>query len=61
MPDGPAKFVLNVASQEYAKSVALDRLRAPVVTAAFPGASVHAKTARGQLARFCAVNCVTSA
>jgi len=45
MPDGPSKFVLNVASQEYAKSVALDALRAPVVTAAFPGPSVHAKTA----------------
>eukprot|EP00964_Phaeocystis_antarctica_P032203 scaffold18244_cov58-Phaeocystis_antarctica.AAC.3 len=47
--------------QEYAKSVALDGLRAPVVTAAFPGPPVYAKTARGQLARYCAVNCVSSA
>ena len=30
------------------------------VTAAFPGPSVYAKTARGQLARFCAAGCVTS-
>ena len=41
--------------------MALDGLRAPVVTAAFPGPSVYAKTARGQLARYCAVNCVSSA
>jgi len=60
MGDGAAKFVLNAASQEYAKAVALDRLRAPVVTASFPGPAVHAKTARGELARFCAQQRVSS-
>ena len=38
MTDGDgAKFVINAASQEYAKAVRLDQLRAPVVTASFPG------------------------
>lgn len=60
MADGKAKFVINAASQEYAKALALDRLRAPVVTASFPGPAVHAKTARGELARFCAQQRVSS-
>ena len=54
MAESPAKFVLNVASQEYAKSVDLRALRAPVIEARFPGPAVHAKTARGEMARFCA-------
>lgn len=33
-------FVLNVASQEYAKSVDFDELGVPVITAAFPGCDV---------------------
>lgn len=54
MEDSPAKFVLNVASQEYAKSVRLSELGAPVVTASFPGPAVYAKQARGEIVRFCA-------
>lgn len=54
MREGPGKFVLNVASQEYAKSVDLGALAAPVVTAVFPGPSVYAKQARGEMVRFCA-------
>jgi cytoplasmic iron level regulating protein YaaA (DUF328/UPF0246 family) len=46
--------------QEYAKAIAFDELRAPVVTMAFPGPSVHAKTARGALARYCATAGVRS-
>lgn len=53
------KFVLNVASQEYAKSVDLKALRAPVITAAFPGPAVHAKMARGEMVRFCAERAVS--
>jgi len=52
-------FVLNVASQEYAKSVDLGALGVPVVTACFPGPAVHAKTARGEMARFCATRQLT--
>jgi len=55
------KWVLNVASQEYAKSVDLKALAdkgLPVVTAVFPGPAIHAKTAR--VVRFCAENKVTS-
>jgi len=59
--DGPAKFVLNIASQEYAKAVELSALRAPVITVQFPGPSVHAKTARGEMARFCATEAVCCA
>jgi len=55
MGDSAAKFVLNVASQEYAKAVKLPALRAKVLTAQFPGPAVHAKAARGEIARFCAV------
>jgi cytoplasmic iron level regulating protein YaaA (DUF328/UPF0246 family) len=54
MAAGPGKFVLNVASQEYAKSVNLGALDAPVVTAVFPGPAVYAKQARGEMVRFCA-------
>ena len=54
-----APFVLNVASQEYAKSVKLAALRAPVVTANFPGPAVHAKEARGAITRYCAEQRVT--
>ena len=34
---GDCPFVLNVASQEYAKSVSLKALGVPVITAVFPG------------------------
>lgn len=57
---GPDCFVLNVASQEYAKSVKLKALSVPVVTAVFPGPAVHAKQARGEMVRFCAENSVTT-
>ena len=53
-PDGASKFVLNVASQEYAKAVDLAALGVPVITAVFPGPAVHAKQARGAMVRFCA-------
>lgn len=59
--DSDAKFVLNIASQEYAKSVSFPQLRAPVITVNFPGPAVHAKTARGEMARFCAERSVCSA
>ena len=59
--EAPA-WVLNVASQEYSKSVDLKALatRCPVITAAFPGPAVHAKTARGEMVRFCAEQRVTA-
>lgn len=58
-------WILNVASQEYAKSVDLKALAAPphtipVITASFPGPAVHAKMARGEMVRFCAQNTVTA-
>ena len=53
-------WVLNVASQEYAKSVQFASLRCPVVTAQFPGPAVHAKNARGEMARFCAQTRLTN-
>lgn len=34
-------FVLNIASQEYAKAVDLSSLGAPVITAHFPGCRLH--------------------
>ncbi|KAL1498541.1 hypothetical protein AB1Y20_013862 [Prymnesium parvum] len=49
-----APFVLNIASAEYAKAVDLSALGVPVITASFPGPAVYAKTARGEMARFCA-------
>ena len=53
-------WVLNVASQEYAKGVDLKSLKVPlVVTASFPGPAIHAKTARGEMVRFCAEQRVT--
>ena len=54
MAEGAGKFVLNVASQEYAKSACLGEIRAPVITAVFPGPAVYAKMARGEMVRFCA-------
>jgi len=51
---GHVSFVLNVASQEYASSVELAKLKAPVITADFPGPTVYTKEARGQMARYCA-------
>ena len=51
--------MLNVASQEYAKAVHMKAVTAPVVTAAFPGPAVHAKQARGEMARFCSERRVT--
>ena len=56
----PGAFVLNVASQEYAKAVDMSGLEAAVITAVFPGPAVHAKMARGEMVRFCARNKVTS-
>lgn len=56
-------FILNVASQEYAKAVDLKQgggLPVPVITAVFPGPAVHAKTARGAMVRFCACQRVCS-
>jgi cytoplasmic iron level regulating protein YaaA (DUF328/UPF0246 family) len=61
-PERKVTFVLNVASQEYAKAVDLKRLAqagAQVITAVFPGPAVHAKTARGEMVRFCAQRRVT--
>jgi cytoplasmic iron level regulating protein YaaA (DUF328/UPF0246 family) len=61
-PHAPS-FILNVASQEYAKAVNLKPgggLPVPVVTASFPGPAVHAKTARGAMVRFCAQERVCS-
>ena len=55
----PGAFVLNVASQEYAKAVDFSGLGVPVITAIFPGPAVHAKTARGEMVRFCAQQCLT--
>ena len=52
-------WVLNAASQEYAKSISFKALSMPVITAAFPGPAVHAKQARGELVRFCAEARVT--
>eukprot|EP00322_Chrysochromulina_rotalis_P002576 CAMPEP_0115834862 /NCGR_PEP_ID=MMETSP0287-20121206/3900_1 /TAXON_ID=412157 /ORGANISM="Chrysochromulina rotalis, Strain UIO044" /LENGTH=290 /DNA_ID=CAMNT_0003288307 /DNA_START=63 /DNA_END=935 /DNA_ORIENTATION=+ len=52
-------WVLNVASQEYAKSIDLQSLSCPVITASFPGPAVYAKAARGEMVRFCAINRVT--
>ena len=43
-------WLLNVASQEYAKAVQLKAVHVPVVTASFPGPAVHAKQARGESA-----------
>uniref|UniRef100_A0A7S4EUY6 Uncharacterized protein n=1 Tax=Chrysotila carterae TaxID=13221 RepID=A0A7S4EUY6_CHRCT len=59
MKDDCSKFVVNVASQEYAKSIALTKLRARVITVQFPGPAVYAKTARGEMVRFCAVKQVS--
>jgi cytoplasmic iron level regulating protein YaaA (DUF328/UPF0246 family) len=53
------KWVLNVASMEYAKAVEMKKLACPVVTAVFPGPAVYAKTARGEMVRFCAEQGVT--
>ena len=58
------RFVVNVASQEYFKSVdKVDKtLRArgvTVVTCAFPGPAVHAKAARGAMCRYVVLNEVT--
>jgi len=50
----PGSWLLNCASQEYAKAVSFDAITAPVVTASFPGPAVHAKQARGEITRFCA-------
>ena len=41
-----ADWVLNVASQEYAKAVQLSGIK-QVITASFPGPAVYAKQARG--------------
>jgi cytoplasmic iron level regulating protein YaaA (DUF328/UPF0246 family) len=59
LADEKPSWVLNVASQEYAKSVEFSGLGVPVVTASFPGPAVYAKTARGEMVRFCAERRVT--
>jgi cytoplasmic iron level regulating protein YaaA (DUF328/UPF0246 family) len=52
--DEHGSWVLNVASQEYAKAIKFASLaNKPTVTASFPGPAVHAKQARGEMARFC--------
>lgn len=56
------RFVVNVASQEYFKSVAEKTLKqrgVTVVTCAFPGPAVHAKAARGAMCRYVVLNEVT--
>lgn len=59
LADEKPEWVLNVASQEYAKAVEFEALGVPVVTASFPGPAVYAKTARGEMVRFCAEQRVT--
>ncbi len=62
-----AKFVLNLASQEYAKAVQLKKLNVPVVTPDFKEEkggeykmiSFFAKKARGLMARYATQNRVT--
>ena len=56
------RFVVNVASQEYFKSVVEKTLKqrgVAVVTCAFPGPAVHAKAARGAMCRYVVLNEVT--
>ena len=62
MTEDEGKFVVNVASQEYYKSVGDKRLKAlgvRVVTCVFPGPAVYAKGARGAMCRHVVVNEVT--
>ena len=59
--NGKGKFVVNVASQEYFKSVNTKKLATengiPIYTMKFvTKATVYAKQARGEMARFCIVN-----
>ena len=54
LDDESPEWVLNIASQEYSKAIKFADMRAPVITASFPGPAVHAKHARGEMARFCA-------
>ena len=44
----------SASVSEYSKAVELSSLGVPVITAVFPGPAVHAKTARGEMVRFCA-------
>ena len=62
LTEDEGKFVVNVASQEYYKSVGDKRLKAlgvAVVTCVFPGPAVYAKGARGAMCRHVVVNEVT--
>jgi cytoplasmic iron level regulating protein YaaA (DUF328/UPF0246 family) len=62
LTEDEGKFVVNVASQEYYKSVGDKRLKAlgvRVVTCVFPGPAVYAKGARGAMCRHVVVNEVT--
>eukprot|EP00051_Salpingoeca_urceolata_P017824 m.245861 g.245861 ORF g.245861 m.245861 type:complete len:338 (-) comp19055_c1_seq1:23-1036(-) len=54
------RFLVNCASQEYSKAARLDNLNVPVYLMKFPGPSVFAKGARGAMARFAALNKITS-
>lgn len=58
----PAKeqFLVNCASQEYAKAVDMQGLNVPVYEMCFPGPGLHAKAARGALARFIILNRITN-
>eukprot|EP00501_MAST-03F_sp_TOSAG23-6_P000765 GSMAST32.ASY1.ANO1.793.1 assembled CDS len=52
--------VINVASQEYFKSIHVEELNAPVITCMFPGPSVYAKMARGAMTRYLISNEIDS-
>ena len=64
---GPSPVLVNLASEEYFKSVRLDALAARVITPVFQDwktdrykiISFHAKRARGLMARYCAQQGVT--
>ena len=57
---GSKPFLINVASQEYFKAVNTKVLGFPVYTMLFPGPTVYAKRARGEMARFAIVNNVSN-
>ncbi|MGV3743191.1 MAG: peroxide stress protein YaaA [Burkholderiaceae bacterium] len=67
--ENKAKALVNLASEEYFKSVQAKDLEAPVITPVFEDwkggrykvISFHAKRARGLMARFAAQNSVTNA
>jgi len=54
------QFLINCASQEYAKVVKVKELSVPVYAMSFPGPSMYAKSARGAMARFIIQRSVSS-